>query len=193
MSEAISIRMDPACERLLAAAKNFPVAQLARVIDVQNKWAVDYIQKNKLSFRGPMTLGVISTRLRNSIWNSKARWTGMEIESSIGSNVAYAGIHEHGGTTRPHIIEAKPGKALAFAVSGSGGFRFFSRKSLKALGKAGASQALAAMTFRQRVHHPGSKIPARHYIENSIRERMPAYSEALSKAVLGILGGPQVT
>jgi len=66
------------------------------------------------------------------------------------------------------------------------------RKGLNKLGKAGKSQALAGMTFRQHVHHPGSKIPARHYIENSIRERMPAYSESLSKAVLGILGGPNV-
>jgi len=117
VSEAISIRMDPACERLLAAAKNFPVAQLARAIDRENQFTVGYIQRNKLSLRGPTTLGVVTNRLRSSIRASKARWSGTEIESSIGSNLVYAGIHEFGGTTKPHIIEAKPGHALAFGVS----------------------------------------------------------------------------
>jgi phage gpG-like protein len=168
MSDPITITLSPAAVRLLAAAKNFPVAQLARAIDRENQFTVGYIQRNKLSLRGPTTLGVVTNRLRSSIRASKAVNYGDVIESGIGSNVVYAGIHEFGGTTRPHVIEAKNGKALSFRLPSG------------------------ATICRRRVNHPGSKIPARHYIENSIRERMPAISEALSKVVLGILGGPNV-
>ncbi len=55
--------------------------------------------------------------------------------AQIGSNKVYAAIHQLGGKTKPHVIEAKPGKMLHF-----GG------------------------VFRKRVNHPGSNIPARPYL-----------------------------
>jgi phage virion morphogenesis protein len=59
---------------------------------------------------------------------------------SIGTNKAYARIHQMGGQTRPHLIKARNGKALAFA--GAGGDAI----------------------MRKGVNHPGSKIPARPYL-----------------------------
>lgn len=72
-----------------------------------------------------------STSLRRSV-----RVTGLTAEEvTVGSDRAYAAIHQLGGTTRAHVIKARKAKALAF-----GGM------------------------FRRSVKHPGSKIPARPYI-----------------------------
>jgi phage virion morphogenesis protein len=53
----------------------------------------------------------------------------------IGSNLVYAAIHQFGGKTKAHEINARNAKALKF------------------LG-----------IYRKRVHHPGSDIPARPYL-----------------------------
>src|SRR4051812_3838238 len=59
--------------------------------------------------------------------------------------VPYAGIHEHGGQTRAHIIRAVNAKALRFQMGGE-------------------------TVFAKEVHHPGSKIPARPYLSSSLAE-----------------------
>lgn len=55
--------------------------------------------------------------------------------ATIGSNKPYAAIHQLGGRTRPHTIQPRTKKALAF-----GG------------------------RFAKRVNHPGSVIPARPFL-----------------------------
>lgn len=72
-----------------------------------------------------------STRLRNSIRVTSASESGV----SIGSDAAYAAIHQTGGQTAAHIIRPRFKKALAF---GGGVYRM--------------------------VKHPGSSIPARPYL-----------------------------
>lgn len=57
---------------------------------------------------------------------------------NVGSDRPYAAIHQLGGTTRAHVIEASRAKFLAFKSGG-------------------------AMIFRKRVNHPGSKIPPRPF------------------------------
>lgn len=59
--------------------------------------------------------------------------------------VAYAGIHEHGGQTRPHLIMPRNVQALHFMVGGR-------------------------EIFAKVVHHPGSKIPQRSYLRSSLAE-----------------------
>ena len=56
-------------------------------------------------------------------------------KAMISNNMPYARIHQFGGKTRPHLIQPKTKKALAF-----GGHVF------------------------KQVHHPGSNIPARPYL-----------------------------
>ena len=58
-------------------------------------------------------------------------------QAVVGTNVAYAAIHQFGGTTRPHVIVAKRKKALAWATGGHP---------------------------VKKVNHPGSKIPARPFL-----------------------------
>ncbi|WP_028536161.1 phage virion morphogenesis protein [Paludibacterium yongneupense] len=55
--------------------------------------------------------------------------------AEVGTNVVYAAIQNFGGETKPHVIEAKNAKALAFNGR-----------------------------FAKRVNHPGSKIPARPFL-----------------------------
>jgi phage gpG-like protein len=72
--------------------------------------------------------------------------------ATVGTNVVYAAIHQFGGTTKPHVIEPRFKKALAF-----GGI------------------------FAKRVNHPGSRIPARPFLmltdgdERLIEEAMADY------------------
>lgn len=56
----------------------------------------------------------------------------------VGSDTPYAAIHQLGGTTRAHVIEASRKKFLAFKMGG-------------------------AQIYAKRVNHPGSKIPARPF------------------------------
>lgn len=72
--------------------------------------------------------------LRDSI-TKKTLADGVE----VGTNVVYAAIHQFGGKTRPHTIEAKAGKALHFSMGG-------------------------AMIHAKSVNHPGSKMPARPFL-----------------------------
>lgn len=62
--------------------------------------------------------------------------------ATVGSDRAYAAIHQFGGRTRPHVIEPRYKKALAFG------------------GK-----------VRKSVQHPGSNIPARPFLGLSDADR----------------------
>lgn len=58
-----------------------------------------------------------------------------DTQAVVGTNVAYAAIHQFGGQTKPHVIKPRYKRALAFG----------------------------GVIVRQ-VQHPGSKIPARPFL-----------------------------
>src|SRR6185295_20097515 len=63
-------------------------------------------------------LHVRTGRLRQSVHRSHQTGT---LTATIGTNVVYARIHEFGGRTKPHKIEAKNAKALGpFVRQGQG-------------------------------------------------------------------------
>lgn len=73
-------------------------------------------------------------------------------------SVPYAGIQEFGGRTRPHrIAPKKPGGVLRWF---SGGAAVFSRF----------------------VNHPGSKIPARPYMQPAVREQIKSIAADVRRA-----------
>jgi phage gpG-like protein len=157
------IRFNPSPEQALQQLRQFPQRTLnavATAMDRENELTVAFIIERKLSHPkgGPPApddgLRVGDSRLRNSIRHTKARVLVSSVESSIGSNVEYAGIHEFGGQTRPHIIRAKNGKALMFAG-----------------------------IFRKSVKHPGSKFKERAFIRRSIEARKENYAAAFGKAI----------
>lgn len=63
-------------------------------------------------------------------------------------DVKYAAIHEYGGHTKAHIIEATNGKALAFMMGGK-------------------------QVFFKRVNHPGSNMPERSFMRSSLKDKKP--------------------
>lgn len=143
--------------------------RIATVLDKQNDLTVGHISVKRMRGKGPFPveegrLGVRTGRLWKSLRRTKAFVAGDAVISSIGSNVVYAGAHELGAQTAPHVITAKNGKALRFGAGGK-------------------------VLFRKSVKHPGSKIPARRPIQRGIQDRMPAYQEAISKATNEHLSG----
>lgn len=88
--------------------------------------------------RGKILVGPQS-RLRDSI-----AYEASSDQVEVGTNVKYAAIHQFGGKTRPHKINARPGKALFWP---------------------GASHPVAS------VNHPGSTIPARPFLGVSDEDR----------------------
>ena len=79
--------------------------------------------------------------------------------------IVYAAIHEFGGKTRPHLIEAKNAKALHFMMDGK-------------------------EVFAKYVNHPGSKIPERSYLRSSLREMEPEIRRELLRTMMkGLVPG----
>ena len=161
MSEPIQVELNGDAEAYLKKLSDPSqvLTALQRTTDRENQFTVGHIQKDYMSLPGdgptaPDGLRVKSNRLRGSLRASKARFGDDGIVSSIGSNVVYAGILEDGGTTKPHVIEARNGKALFFNG-----------------------------VFRRRVTHPGSRIEGRHYAENGIRDRLPDYTRAFGETI----------
>ena len=101
--------------------------------------------------------------LRRSI-NYQMQEIGDGIMASVGTNVVYAGIHEFGGTTRAHVIQARNKKALAFQAGGE-------------------------TIVRRAVNHPGSKMPERSYLRSSLRENEARIKANIAAAVARGLTG----
>lgn len=105
--------------------------------------------------------GVLRVRtgaLRRSIFSRVSKST-YEITGRVASSgdVKYAGIHEFGGTTKPHIIEPRKAAVLAFMIGGK-------------------------KIFARRVHHPGSRMPTRSFLRSSLAEMRPEIVTGLSEA-----------
>jgi phage gpG-like protein len=94
---------------------------VASAMDLENQATIRHIGQNKLSRRGPSTLGVVSGRLRGSVRATPTRASTFSVTSQIGTNVEYAGVHEHGAT-----IKAKNKPYLRFNVGG----RWVQKKSV---------------------------------------------------------------
>lgn len=73
-------------------------------------------------------------------------------------DVPYAAIHEFGGHTAAHVIEARNAKALAFEMAGK-------------------------MVFAKRVNHPGSNMPERSFMRSSLADMKDEIIERMTQAV----------
>lgn len=65
-------------------------------IDRTNQETIGHIVEKKLSVRGPKTLGRVTSRLARDVNATPATVSGKEVQSSIGTDVEYAAIHEYG-------------------------------------------------------------------------------------------------
>ena len=151
------IELTSNAEAILAEMRGFASGlpqSIARTMDTQNELTIGHISRSKLSQRGPKTLGVVSNRLRGSVRRTNATVSGTSVESTIGTNVKYAAVHEYG--TGPYKIRPKSGKALRFFAGGN-------------------------VVFARHVNHPG--FPARGMFAAGLQERADRYSEAISKTI----------
>lgn len=109
---------------------------------------------SKNTFRGAKTLRVQTGQLRRSI-TVNTSGTGLSTVVTVGPKVRYGAIHEFGGKTSAHIIEPRRKKVLRFVQKGK-------------------------VRFAKRVHHPGSVIPARPYMQPALKEN--------EKKIVNIIG-----
>jgi phage gpG-like protein len=143
-------------------------------------------------------------RVRGGSLRQRINW---KIESDgaavIRAGVVYGRIQEFGGVTKPHMIYAKPGKALMFPASGGhaamalmigkganrqlvGGKTHY---QAGAAGKLSARGQMTGMMLLSHVHHPGSKIKPKHYTRNAFETCLPAIQEDARKMLAGLAKG----
>jgi phage gpG-like protein len=144
-----------------------------RVRELLGKASHDFANRSRTTIMekylsgGQDRLNVKSGRLRSSI-RSFVEERPDEITVTFGSDVPYAAIHEFGGVTPPHKIEARRADVLSFML---GGKRVFARS----------------------VNHPGSHIRPRPFLTPGVEDEAPKYEAAimsvLERAVTGAWHG----
>jgi phage gpG-like protein len=163
----ITVKLDPRAQAVIAALgkgnERLDRAVAAAVND-ENKLTVAAIMTEKLSRRGPATLGVISNRLRASIRATPAVITAGGVTASIGSNVRYAGVHE-------------------FGFEGNVRVRTHARRVTQVFGRRLRPATVAIVP----AHDRRMSVPARAYIRTTLADRFPAYLAAITRAAAAIL------
>lgn len=99
--------------------------------------------------------GMLGQSIQDKVNSSPAEVTGTVYSSG---DVPYARIHEYGGKTAAHIIEARNAKALSFTIGGK-------------------------QVFAKRVNHPGSVMPERSFMRSSLADMKSEIIEKMTAAV----------
>lgn len=105
-------------------------------------------------------LQIRTGKLSRSIFEQVTNSTNEVSGRVYSSGVPYAAIQEFGGQTKAHIIEARNGKALMFNMGGK-------------------------QVFFKRINHPGSNIPAHHYMGQAFDAMKPEIQSGYEQAVKG--------
>ena len=107
----------------------------------------------------PGPLKIRSGNLRQRMKRVDAERQGEFYVGGLSNDAKYAAIHEFGGRTGAHFIEAREADTLAF------------------IGRDGN------MVFREAVFHPGSNIPARPYMEPALEDSKDQIQEDLAQSL----------
>lgn len=111
---------------------------------------------------GPLKIRSGNLRRKMKIVNASRRGNG-EYVGGLANNAEYAAIHEFGGRTSAHFIEAREADTLAF------------------IGRDGN------LVFREVVFHPGSEIPARPFLSPALEDAVPVIENEIGiSLVFGI-------
>lgn len=189
----VYIQIDSNAAAVIAKVAGFPPAmqrKIAQAIDDQNQNTIAHIDLNYLRGPRPQKLGVVSTRLSRSLNAPPSRTTTTTVESSIGTNVEYAGVHEYGFdgqvTVRPHTRKDRRFDVLRTVEQSQ------PEVSLKTgrIRRRKVKTELAAQGFvTVRQHTRQMHMPARPFLEPGIRDRLSAYGTAVSEAILAAWNG----
>ena len=187
MPVTIQLKLTPAAQAVLQRLERLPATALQAIraaMDSQNELTIGHIQTERLSAVAPKPLPpeqgqlrVVTSLLRRSLRRARARIVGQDVTSSIGTNIVYAGPHEFGAT-----IHHEPR---------SGTVRLRVNKAGELLRQPGRAGAIFAKGSHKRVKEVAFEaaghdvtIPARRPIRRGIEDRVPAYSEAISRAIV---------
>lgn len=152
----LSIRLE-GDQALIKRLQSMPGAMQAALLRKVTMLTFQLEQKVKGKLRDDV-LHVRTGKLMSSVFHDvEATSTKVIGRVGVGRGVAYAAIHEFGGHTKPHIIEAINGKALRFEMGGK-------------------------TVFARSVQHPGSLIPQRSYMRSSLAEMKEQIIEGLAQA-----------
>jgi hypothetical protein len=190
----ISVTLTSNAAAVAAELKAFPntmLGAIARALDLENQLTIGQVQAQKLSGpTGPTTLSVRSNRLRSSIRASQARINPEGVQSSMGTNVGYGGVHEYGfdATVTVRSFTRKQSLRAKAAARASG--TFDPRTGRIARGRKAAPTA-ATQTVRSHQRH--MKIPARRYLQSTIESRAENYRASISAAILAAWQSPGTT
>jgi len=99
--------------------------------------------------------GALARSIAENVEDAGTSITGKVFSSG---DVKYAAIHEYGGVTAAHVIEAKNASVLAFMANGK-------------------------QVFAKRVNHPGSRIPERSYMRSSLGDMTQEIIDGMTQAV----------
>jgi phage gpG-like protein len=160
----MKVKLRTNAARIAREISEFPAHMsdaVAAAMDLQNQLTIGYTVKNKLTAANPPYLNVRTGRLRGSLRASRAIVRGKRITSDIGTNVAYAGVHEYGfkGTVQVKAFERQipPGR---FGRNSAGGG-----------------------TERVRAHSRRVKFKARHMIHDGVEDTLQDYADKISAAI----------
>lgn len=183
MEIKITSNADAVAENLAAMGQAMTDG-IARALDYENEMSVGQIQAIKLSRRGPTTLGVISNRLRSSVRPTRAIVVSGNVDSSIGSNVIYAAVHEYGIDQ----MVAVPAHTRKVTVALRGGSTFNAKTGRIKKNKPGRVQTGVASvgTYSMHMH-----FPARRYIGSTVESRKDDYVASINSAALEAWRGGQ--
>lgn len=176
---SIQFQLSANAQAIVARLDGLPDAMkqgIAGALDEQNQLTIGHAQVNYLRGPRPQKLGVVTSRLRGSLSAAESRVSADRIVSTIGTNVAYAGIHEHGFNGPVQVPQhtrtnSRPAKATAGSVDlGTGRITRRPRP-------AGASSVTV------RAHTRRMKMPARPFLQPAVADRLQDYGNAVSTAI----------
>jgi phage gpG-like protein len=112
------------------------------------------------------------------------------VESSIGSNVRYAGVHEFGfsGVVTVKEFTRKSPQGDKFLVGGGVASRKFATRVGLTGRKLKAAQVASGVS-RVRAHTRKMNVSARAYLRKSVAERLVNYSAEMEKRTVAAMEG----
>lgn len=187
----VRISLTSNAREVIAKGGKFPAEMsqgIARAMDYRNQLTVGHIQERKLSQRGTKTLGVVTNRLRGSVRASRATVSGTTVESTIGSNVRYAAVHEYGfrGTVSVKAHTRRAPQGDRFLVGGKQVSRQLATKLgvFDARGRIRRGGQTSSGVARVKAHKRKVEFPARKMFETGIVEQIALYGEDISKSIV---------
>jgi phage gpG-like protein len=187
MTPALQVALSPQAERIVANFPKLPAQILGAIVrgmDQANQIALNNIKSNHLTGQGPFPpeehkLGRRSGLLRGSANASASRpISGTQVQSTIGSNVIYAFIHEFGG--RIHY-EARAMKVRHKLDARGNLVKQLANDHLLVFARAGAKRA-RTQTVQAQAHDVS--MPERAPFRTGLAESRGQYTTNISRQIV---------